>query len=242
MALKEDEAHSDDNVEPQELLNRYLELQTRLFKRQPELTVIEHPRLIKQKSKKTRKEQQAEDADITSRRLLSRISRLQRDLLFDKEEAYEKWDELRIQLLREAAERRRLQLDDSPIGTPTESSVASSEAQPTPASSEDEDEDNGIELGDFFESLPDVGIDPTTGSSNIVASGSDGDNITIRSFGSWRGLSPRKILEEACKARFVHTPSPFHKRKVAKSTIPGTHLQVSPIGLHLHQAFLFVWL
>ena len=183
-------------------MNRYLELQTRLFKRQPELTVIEHPRLAKAKAKKTRREQQSEDADVASRRLLSRISRLQRDLLFDKEEAYEKWGELRIQLLREAAERRRLQLDDSPTMTPTESSVTSSEAQPTPASSEDEDEGSGIELGDFFESLPEAGIDTTTGSSNLVTAGADGENVTIRSFGTWRGLSPRKVLEEACKARF----------------------------------------
>ena len=200
--LNEEETHSDDNVEPQELLNRYLELQTRLFKRQPELTVIEHPRLTKAKSRKTQKEQQSEDADIISKRLLSRISRLQRDLLFDREEAYEKWGELRVQLLREAADRKRLQLDEPLVATPAESSVASSEAQPTPTSSEDGDVDDGIGLGEFFESLPEAGIDATTGNSNITASDADGQHITIRSFAAWRGLSPRKILEEACKARF----------------------------------------
>ena len=204
MALKDNEPHSDDNVEPQEMLNRYLELQTRLFKRQPELTVIEHPRLTKAKSKKTQKEQQAEDADIVSRRLLSRISRLQRDLLFDREEAYEKWGELRIHLLREAAERKRLQLDESPIATPVGSSAASSSTQPTPTatSSEDGNEPDGIGLGEFFESLPEVGVDVTTGNSNVTTSDADGEPITIRSFAAWRGLSPRKILEEACKARF----------------------------------------
>ena len=202
MALKEDESHSDDNVEPQELLNRYLELQTRLFKRQPELTVIEHPRLTKAKSKKTQKEQHSEGADIVSRRLLSRISRLQRDLLFDRDEAYEKWGELRVQLLREAAERKRLHLDESPFVTPVESSVASSEAQPTPSSSEDGDADDGIGLSEFFESLPEAGVDATTGNSNIIASNADGEHVTIRSFAAWRGLPPGKILEEACKARF----------------------------------------
>ena len=194
----ENSSDSDTTLEPQELLGKYLELQTRLFKRQPELTNMDL-RIKGIKMKKTLGQSVANDPDVTSRRLLRRIARLQSDILFDREEGYEKWTELRLNLLREKNDRKKLYLDeDRPAQTSRGDDASSSQMH---NSNDTTDEDNFLQLGDFFSSLPESQVDSETGTSNMVATNSNGTTIAIREFSKTQGLSPRRILTEACKAR-----------------------------------------
>ncbi|MCJ1309389.1 hypothetical protein MMC25_003048 [Agyrium rufum] len=194
----DDPEMSDDNVEPHKLTNRYIELQSRLFRRQPELTALDYQPVKGKKGRRTVKEQTIDDADLITKRLVTRIKKLQRDMLFDRDEAHEKWYELRLGMLKEAAERRKLQLDTPAQPEATQLSPAIT-TPTTVTNSDDEDSSNGV--GDFFASLPETSVDALTGQTSTSVSNADGGNVNLRSFAASRGLSPRKILEEACKAR-----------------------------------------
>ena len=61
-------------------------------------------------------------------------------------------------------------------------------------------DDSAIDLGDFFSSLPEETTNEANGKSQLQSK-SEGISVTIRDFGTWSGISPRRILEEACKAR-----------------------------------------
>ena len=203
-SLPEISSDSDIPLEPRELLSKYLELQTRLFKRQPELTHVELRRTKGNKTKKSHGQFVADGPDPISRKLLRRIIGIQSDILFDKEEGYEKWAELRLDLLREAANRKKLHLDEDPVDlrqAPTSRGDDTSSSQTFNSNNTTDDEDSSVQLGDFFSSLPESQVDKETGKSNVVKTDSNGASIIVRDFGKTQGLSPRRILTEACKAR-----------------------------------------
>ena len=197
-AMQSNGSDSDDDVEPQDFLSRFLELQTRLFKRQPDLTLVELRRPKGSRAKKAQGPPTVRESDPTSQRLLRRIRKLQSDMLFDKEEAYEKWAEVRLTLLKDEVERKKLHIDKN-------EEVRSSEYDDSPQTSAStistDDEDSLAKLGDFFSSLPELRDDKETGISRIVTANPDGSLITIREFGKHQGLPPRRILSDACKAR-----------------------------------------
>jgi ATP-dependent RNA helicase DHX29 len=68
---------------------------------------------------------------------------------------------------------------------------------------EDNESDDDAALADLFASLPVNEVDPVTGKSCTVVNGKDGVKIVISDFGKWPGISPTRVLEEACKARLV---------------------------------------
>lgn len=189
---------SDDEVEPQDFLSRFLELQTRLFKRQPELTLVELRRTKGSRAKKLQGPPTVKNFDSTSQRILRRIRKLQSDMLFDKEEAYEKWAEVRLALVKDEAERKKLHIDKSDevrFGESDDSPRTSGSTNST------DDEDSLMGLGDFFSGLPESRFDNETGTSSVVTANPDGTSITIRDFGKHQGLPPRRILSDACRAR-----------------------------------------
>ena len=194
-----DGSDSDDEVEPQDFLSRFLELQTRLFKRQPDLTLVEPRKTKGFRGKKAQGPPPVKDSpDPTSQRLQRRIRKLQSDMLFDKEEAYEKWAEARLALVKDEAERKKLHIDKSEeilFGESDSSTRTSGSANST------DDEDSLAKLGDFFLSLPESRFDDETGTSRVVTADPDGSSITIRDFGKPQGLPPRRILFDACRAR-----------------------------------------
>lgn len=190
---------SDSDAEPDQLVARYLELQSHLHEISPELTEIDAKRR-RGKGKHSVSNDNSEPASKRKiERLTAKINKIKSDLLFDEDKANIRWAEIRIDLAQEAAERKRLG-----IGNDGEKQ----EARPTVrsnanlAESNDGDDDTDGILGGFFDSLPDTTTDPTTGLSIMSIANQEGSNVEIREFGKWTGLSPRRVLEDACKARW----------------------------------------
>ena len=218
--LQDTSSDSDTALGPQELLDKYLKLQTLLFERQPELTVTNLRKSKGSKSKKSSSKPPVNVLDSISRSLLRRIARIQSDILFDDEEGYEKWAELRVNLSREVAERKKFHLNENRHTLSTKAKDTSS--SPTVNSSDaTNDEDSSIQLGDFFLSLPVSHIDSKTGASQIATTSSNGTSITVHDFGQTPGLSPRRILTEACKARWVRCGLRIYNDD-ADSTLPNS--------------------
>ena len=187
----------DSDVEPEQLVGKYLELQSRLHDISPELAENNARPQRRSKSKHPVVEG---DMDSSRKRRIERIRakihKIKSDLLFDEDEANAKWADIRIDLAQEAAERKRLGISDQ----------AGQKATPTIQSNNHlakshEGDDTDDMLSSFFSSLPETVVDPVTGSSIISTSSQEGRNVEIRDFGKWTGMSPRRVLEEACRAR-----------------------------------------
>ena len=203
-ASDEDDPHTsasdlDSDAEPEDLVAKYLQIQSRLHEIKPELTEVDDRR-----QRRTKGKHPIDNSNMDSikkrkiGRLLAQINKIKSDLLFDEDKANHKWADIRLNLVQEAAERKRLDIrNDGPQqrGTPTVRSNAKL------VESKDGDHDTDDMLGGFFSSLPDAATDPVTGLSVMSMTGEGGNNVEIRDFGEWTGMSPRRVLEEACKAR-----------------------------------------
>ena len=188
---------SDDDLQPHELLDRFIQLKSRLHQMRPDLTEVGTNRGKKQKA---RQGPIIQEHDPITASLVRRIRALESDILFDGDEANEKWAELRIQLVREKPREKKPSRGD--LQMPSLVGEATGIEATTDQSSGEEQQ--GMDLSDFFSSLPEEGsINATIGKSGMAIKTADGITITIRDFGKWNGVSPRRIFEAACKARFV---------------------------------------
>ncbi|KAL4925908.1 putative ATP dependent RNA helicase [Aspergillus undulatus] len=172
---------SDSSLDPDTLVPTYLDLQTRLYNLQPE---------IYEKPKKGKKGQAAAATDDPQALKLQRkISSIENDVLFDRKEAEYLWKEKLDELRKEAAIFRRVEANTQK--EQAEADKKESEPEPLPMS-----EDDGADLlGDMFHDE-----EPTL-ELGVITEELNKASITVRDFGKWTGLSPRRILEEACKAR-----------------------------------------
>ena len=191
---------SDIDEEPENLTKRYLELQSRLHEISPGLTKID---VRRQRRGKHKHPLINGSLDSVSRRkierLTAKIQKIKSDLLFDEENANSRWAEIRTDLAQEAAERKRLGIRNDGEQQKVSLDLRSNA---NIAESSDGDDDKDSILGEFFTSLPDMATDPATGLSVMSTASQDGSNVEIRDFGKWTGISPRRVLEEACKARW----------------------------------------
>ena len=190
------ESESSSDMEPEQMLQKYLEYQSRLYKLDPNLVVAQTAK----SSKKPKSKTQPSDyiAKDTSKqkaaRLQAKIAQIKSDILFDHQEADERWTEMRVQLSKEAILRHRLDITD------TEASVQYEDGKFLEQSEQKEDESFSM-VGDLFNSLPYLSSSPTTGRSTMSSTDADSSRVQIRDFGRWSGVAPRRVLEEACKAR-----------------------------------------
>lgn len=191
---------SDSDVEPEHLVTKYLQLQSRLHEISPELTEIDARRQRRGKGKQSVVNANTDSASKRrTERLTAKIHKIRSDLLFDEDKANSKWAEIHIDLMQEAAERKRLGIRNDAEQQKVMPTVQSNAKL---AKSKDGDDDTDGMLGGFFTSLPDTATDPATGLSIMSTVTQEGDNVEIRDFGKWTGMSPRRVLEEACKARW----------------------------------------
>lgn len=190
---------SDSDAEPEHLVTRYLELQSRLHEINPELTEIDTRR--RQGKGKHPVSNGSSESAITRRteRLTAKINKIKSDLLFDEDKANIRWAEIRIDLAQEAAERKRLGIGN---GGEKQEARPPVRSNANLAESVNSDDDTDGIFGGFFSSLPDTATDPATGLSIMSIASQEGNNVEIRDFGKWSGMSPRRVLEEACKARW----------------------------------------
>ncbi|KAG7119162.1 putative helicase C15C4.05 like protein [Verticillium longisporum] len=145
-------------------------------------------------------------------RLQAKLERIEKDVLFDRYPAEQQWKAKKMALEKELAATRRQKAQDAT----SEATETSSEPTEEPltgdvndeaermaaeilAEGADDDDDNA--LAGLFDSLPTNEVDADTGKTNTVVNGPDGVKVTIRSFGTWTGVSPMRALEEACRAR-----------------------------------------
>ncbi len=154
-------------------------------------------------------------------RLLSKLDKIEKDLLFDKAEAEQQWRAKKNILERDYAQAKKKRAEEEKsAGTEPESALlnepgnVNDEAARIAAEvfAEGEDDDDEQALVDLFASLPVSEVDPLTGKTTTVMNEADGSKIVIRDFGKWSGVSPTRVLEEACRARFVHFCQPIEKK------------------------------
>lgn len=191
---------SDSDFEADELIAKYVSIQTRIHLHRPDLTQMEVRRKRRGKqASHTNQPRKEISSDSEVGRLLTKLNKIESDILFDQDEAYRQWTEARIKLAKEAAERRRLDLDQDNANTNNMEARMSTASLNGPE--HPDNEDTSMILGDLFSSLPNTRTDSATGVTTMFDESLNGVSVIIRDFGKWNGVSPRRTFEEACKAR-----------------------------------------
>jgi len=201
----------DSDIDPDDLLPIYLECKTKLFHLQPPPPKASNLR-PSGRSQNPKSRVQAPPTDPETAKILRKIKRIEDDILFDQYVANQQWESKRIQLERDAAAHRSaLQLSqdadsqDSETLVDSDDDVSKEAGKIGAAMLEDTGSDDEAALTDLFASLPVNEVDPLTGKSSTVVNGTNGLKVTIRDFGKWTGVNPTRVLEEACRARYVIT-------------------------------------
>lgn len=203
---------SDSDIDPDELLPVYLKTRAQLFHLQPPKQA---PTQLTGQRKRDRQTVPKESTgklstDPEIAKLQRKLESIAGDVLFDKYIADQQWEKQRIQLERDAAAQRSAASGGTPQRIPhpaevledsEDDDVSREAARITAEVLEDDGSDGDAAVAELFASLPVTEVDPITGKSNVVVNSGDGTKITIRDFGKTTGMSPRRVLEEACKAR-----------------------------------------
>lgn len=191
-------SHSSDesDSDPDFLVPKYIELKTQLY--------MERPDLFNEKNKRQRKgfSSSTSENDKTSRniaKLKKKLTKIENDVLFDPDQAEDMWQNKLPELREETA--KSLQNAAAGERPPEPPPVDSKESQVQDASDTliesilSDSKENDDLLGDLFATEG-----PSAPASNSEANGST--TIQSRDFGKPTGMNPRRVLEEACRARF----------------------------------------
>ncbi|PGH33280.1 hypothetical protein GX50_03891 [[Emmonsia] crescens] len=190
-------SHSSDesDSDPDFLVPKYIELKTQLY--------MERPDLFNEKNKRQRKgfSSSTSENDKTSRniaKLKKKLTKIENDVLFDPDQAEDMWQNKLPELREETA--KSLQNAAAGERPPEPPPVDSKESQVQDASDTliesilSDSKENDDLLGDLFATEG-----PSAPASNSEANGST--TIQSRDFGKPTGMNPRRVLEEACRAR-----------------------------------------
>jgi ATP-dependent RNA helicase DHX29 len=170
------------------MIPEWLELQSRLYSLQPD--IFDRPG----KSKKGRGGASNLSDDPEVSKVQRKIAKIERDVLFEKREAEYLWEEKLDELRKDATF----------VRCPVERKKNPPVEEEGPQSEVNVDADmaalqiDGLEdaLGDMFAAEPE-----DTGSILGLPPPEVNAPIALRDFGKQTGLTPRRILEESCKAR-----------------------------------------
>ncbi|KAG5983989.1 hypothetical protein E4U55_006501 [Claviceps digitariae] len=173
------------------------------------------------------------DVQMEIAKLEAKISKIENDVLFDKHSAEQKWKSKRIiiekQLAAAKKEANARAREEKEAGgaeahsKPQEDDV-NEEAERIAAevlSQQDDDDDEDDIIGGLFASLPQNEIDPDTGKTRTVINSANGTKLLLRDFGKWTGVSPRRVLEEACRSRDASVK--FKYTVVSEATFASRH-------------------
>ncbi|KAK4990405.1 hypothetical protein LTR50_002580 [Elasticomyces elasticus] len=196
------------DLEEDELLSVYISTKIRLFERDPDLLLVTGVRKQKSKSRVTKSETAPTKPSSGSSKLLKKLYAIESDILFDQREADARWIEKHTALVQEQAQRKRLRLHpgDTKHVASSHSKAAETESTGDAVSvlddaartadallKEFEDSDDDL-IGGIFDTIP----------QPITSTKSTDDappNVVLRDFGKSVGMNPRRVLEEACRAR-----------------------------------------
>ena len=188
------QSESESDLEPEQLVEKYLTLQARLYEISPNTT----------KKKVNTQTRQSTGVDMMNkpstnnaiRRINTKLNQIRSDVLFDEDEADRRWVDVRNDLAERTAERRRLGVSDTHEDK-RQSSTRSLVDEPTIPDPVGETDDADDMLGGLFAGLP----ESMSGSNNLSATDASGKTVEIRDFGRWTGMSPRRIFEETIRSR-----------------------------------------
>ncbi|KAF2671034.1 ATP-dependent RNA helicase A [Microthyrium microscopicum] len=214
----------DSDAEPEDLISTYLSTKSRLFTIHPDLAANAF-------EKKSRK---ALTPSITSnspsvRKMQDKLKRIEGDALFDDQIAKQRWNIERLRMTRENVNPiKRSSRSESVVSSGDESASPSKSRSPSkrsptrrsPSKSagrtpEETDESEGELPMDMFTEPGAQGDDETA----VNAAGNEA--ITLREFGKITGVSPRRLLEDACRARDSIVKITF--RQVSPTTYSCRH-------------------
>ena len=241
------------DLEPDEILDVYLRTKAKLFELNPDSdsTLAGSKKAPKGRNAVSMATTQS---SIGERKLQQKLRKIEADVLFDQRQADDQWAAKKVELVRDTAERRKLQLQDkaqssngvksngtaSPADTNDRGNVnAEAERMGQDLLKESEELDGDNMLSGMFSDLPESGIASHTNGTNgegVVHS----EHVTVRNFGRLTGMNPRRVLEEACKARDARcklvyqlvSPTTYASRH--SLTIQWTKEQAAPAGDWLH--------
>lgn len=208
----------DSDIEPDDLVPSYLDTKTKLFRLQrPQQDALRKGRKSGQQLQlPTATGDSADDMEIA--KLLAKLDKVEKDPLFDAGLARMQWEPQRIILERDYAESRKLKTEAEAAPEKQESKHSSDDKLSSADDSDDDDEvareakkmaaeilaqnedDEDQALADLFSALPTNEVD-ANGKTNTVVNNSDGTKVTIRDFGKFTGVTPMRVLEEACRSR-----------------------------------------
>lgn len=199
------------------MIPKFLQLKTKVFKRQPELF---NSRV--NTGGKGRKGPKLPVAKVQPRprvaKILKRIDTIEKDVLFDQDEADMQWanilEELKADLAFERREENLRRKAAAAAAAPSAKASEPPKQLKVPDSkievvSTEEQADDGL-LGGIFAD--------EEGDEKPVELTEDGKPIQIKDFGKWSGVNPRRILEETCKARYVKLASSSPERVLSNAT------------------------
>jgi ATP-dependent RNA helicase DHX29 len=201
----------ESDIDADELLPVYLDTKVKLFHLQPTKRSMQSSNQRGRgggNNKRGKNSQTPVDPEIA--KLQSKLQKIESDILFDQYVADQEWQKKRIELEKEAASQRQALSGGPPERIPHPAEVIEDsdddeitrEAARIGAELLEEDlSDDDAAIADLFASLPVTEVDPVSGKSTIVVNGADGSKVTIRDFGKSMGVSPRRVLEEACRSR-----------------------------------------
>ncbi|KAL7785597.1 P-loop containing nucleoside triphosphate hydrolase protein [Trichoderma ceciliae] len=191
----------DGDIEPEDLIPEYVDTKIKLL----ELSRLDRTGA---QTKPARQQAKESETDVAVAYLESKLKTIESDVLFDKFLAEQQWKKEKVVLEKQLAQAKKYtaidpdnqsQSGDLTPMTKTDddiTAIAEKMAQDILAESNEDDDIAGL-----FESLPRSEADPTTGKLQTVVNSSDGIRLVIREFGKWTGVSPKRILEEACRSR-----------------------------------------
>ena len=199
------ESDSDSDLEPSQQISRYLSLQSQIYDMNPAL-VDPNPKKPKRAGASICIIDDGEKAQLDRKlaRLTAKLDKIKSDILFDREQAEVKWAQLWTQLVEERAERERLGIRLTGEKGYHGKSQHDSESLASPSTVLDSishELDTGDMFGELFTDLPSSATDSIIGTSNPKPAGAASPTPVTRSFGKWNGISPRRVFEEACRAR-----------------------------------------
>lgn len=189
----------DEDFEPDKLVPEYLETKRRL---------LEIERKYTPRSMAPAEKPEGSDSEMVVAKLEARLKRIENDVLFDKFVADQQWRAQKVTLEKElsAAKKEAANSEnDGPedLTKDNEAQNINDEASRVAAEILAENNDEDDDISGLFASLPQNEVDPATGKMQTVINSTNGAKTILKDFGKWTGVSPRRVLEEACRSRLV---------------------------------------
>jgi ATP-dependent RNA helicase DHX29 len=235
----------DSDLELDELVPTYLKIKGKLYEIDPSLVEATSRKQTKgSKSKKGSPNQPTQSPAV--RKLLSQLQQITSDALFDERDAEALWPAKRNQIAQDRATQRQEQegrsctsdQDEKPATPVQKVELKPSPSIPVVDPVELDEEVEADILGGMFSAVPD-----DVAPRQVDDRDANSDNITLRDFGKSSGMTPRRLLEEAVRSRFVTLGSVlFHRLIVFRD--PGARLMfkmTSPTTYSCRHALTISW-